>query len=176
MGRFVFIYLLTFIVVMCGCNRDDEIIISSMIIEDIQIHTSKIDQEFKERAGPFNGNPENYAVTIFIQSSLGGCRSYHKTRLFPNFDSDEIPLGLVTTTGVSGSTYWAPGETIRLEITESEPKSDGSFSCSDDFYYWYQAISIGFCIPGQYTLDVNKNIYTFTIDGSDGTVRIHETS
>ena len=176
MGRIVSICLLTFIVVMGGCDRD-EVIISSMYIEDIQIQASKIEQEFKESVGPFHGNSEYYAVTVFIQSSLGGCRSYHRTRLFSNSDVDKIPLGLVTEPpGVSGSTYWAPGDTIRLEITESEPKWDGSFHCTDDFYYWYQAISVGFCIPGEYIIDVNNNRYTFTIDGSDGTVRIHETS
>lgn len=176
MGRFVSICLITFIVVMCGCDRD-EIIISSMYIEDIHIQASKIEQEFREKAFPFHGNSEYYAITVFIKSSLGGCRSYHSTRLFPNSDVDNVMLGLVTEPpGISQSTIWTPGDTIRLEITEKEPKWDGSFYCPSDFYYWYQAISIGFCIPGQYTIDVNKNIYTFTIDGTDGTVRIHETS
>lgn len=112
-----------------------------------------------------------------MQSSLGGCRGYHQTRLFSNSNEDEILLGLVTLPPeVSTSKIWTPGDTIKLEITESEPEWDGSFDCSDDFYYWYQAISIGFCIPGQYTIDVNNNIYTFTILGPDGRVRIHETS
>lgn len=67
MGRFVYICLLTFIVVMCGCDRD-EYIISTMYIEDIQIHASKIEQEFKNRKGPFHGNPEYYTVTVLCKA------------------------------------------------------------------------------------------------------------
>ena len=164
MKPFAFFCIFTFVVFIFGCDRDNGVIISPMAINDFQIHVSEIDEEikevtmFNERLEQYGENfvdmpPKYYAVTILVRSALGGCRGYKQTRLFYNTHENEITTGSVIWHGNIPWT-WDPGSNIILEITESEPIPDGSFDCTDDFYYWHQAIFIGFCIPGEYTIDV----------------------
>lgn len=181
MKLYTSIYLLTLIVVMSGCGENDDVIISPMAIGDIQIHVSNIDEDIRGINPHYtpsgrdsdNMNPDFYAVHVLVSSNLGGCRRYHRTRLFSNSHDNEIKAGLVTWHG-SIPWIWKQDDTIILEITESEPVPDGSFDCTADFYYWYQAIFIGFCIPSEYTIVVNGNRYIFHINESDGTVRIQD--
>lgn len=166
---------------MSGCDRDEGVI-TPMWIRDIQIHVSDIDTEIKEitmynerlelYGSDFVGmNPKYYAVTILVYSGYGGCTSYHQTRLFQNSDENEVDIGLIT--GHNEPWIWQPHDTIILKITQSEPKPDGSFDCPAISYDFFQAIFIGFCIPGEYTLLLNSDKLTFTINASDGTVHIH---
>ena len=183
MKQFTFFCLFTFVVIIIGCDRDSGVMISPMGIDNFQIHVSEIDNEIKEvtkyneRLEKYDANfvdmsPKYYAVTVLVRSDLGGCRSYKQTRLFHNTRENEIMTGSIIWEGYSPWT-WTPGNIIILEITESEPIPDGSFDCPTDVYYWNQAIFIGFCIPGEYTIDVNKIRKTFTINELDGTVHIN---
>ena len=180
MKQFTFICILTFIVVMLGCDRDrDELIISYMPV-DFQIHISDIDKELKEitRFHEHSGgqhvdiNPKYYAVTILVRGLLGGCLGYHQTRIFYNSNNNEIEADLSTWRNTLHT--WMPGDTLRIEITESEPKPDGSFDCPTYVYDWYQAIFIGFFVPGEYTIVINDLSETFTIDASRETTPIHQ--
>ena len=187
MKQLTYICLLTIAVGISGCDRRDELIISNMVIHDFQIHVSDIDEEIKEitrfhdrveryGAAFVDTNVKYYAVSILVSSGLGGCLRYDRTRMFYNIDKNEIEIDLSNLLTWHGNTpnTWVPGGTLRIEITESEPKPDGSFDCTDDYYDWYQTIFIGFCVPGEYTIVVNNERKTFMINGSDGTVHIHD--
>ncbi len=183
MKPLTFFCLFTCVVIIFGCDRDRGVIISPLPIDNVQIHAAEIDKEIYEinmlndqleRSGEdLEGiAPKYYAVTVLVRSSLGGCRGYEQTRLFRNSNEIEIKDGLIYWEGNFPWT-WVSGDTIKLELTESEPIPDGSFDCTDDFYYWHQAIFVGFCKPDEYTIDVNDFRKTFTISESDGTVRIN---
>ncbi len=145
-----------------------------------QIHIADIDKELKEitRFYEHSGvqyddmNPKYYAVTILVNGVLGGCLGHHQTRIFYNNNENEIEADLSTWEGAPHT--WVPGDTLRIEITQSEPKPDGSFYCTADVYEWYQAIFIGFFVQGEYTVVINDQSKTFTIDTSSETTPNHK--
>ena len=180
MKQFTFVCLLTIVVGMSGCDRDESII-SNMPIYDFQIHVSDIDEEIKELTGyhervkkygvGFVDINKYYAVNILVSSNLGGCRRYDQTRIFHNETETDL-LNLSTWHQGHPPNVWRPGDTLRIEITESESTSDGA--CPTIVYDWYQTIFIGFCVPGEYTIVANGRRKAFTINGSDGTVHIRD--
>ncbi len=183
MKPLTFFCLFTCVVIIFGCDRDRGVVISPMPIENVQIHAAEIDKEIYKLNMLYEElelseedlvdiDPKYYVVTVLVRSSLGGCRGYEHTRLFRNSNEIEIKDGLISWRGDFPWT-WVSGDTIKIEVTESEPIPDGSFFCTDDLYDWQQAIFIGFCVPGEYTIVVNDYRKTFTISELDGTVRIN---
>ena len=152
MKKYTILILIAVFFLSYGCDRDD-IEISEMGIHDVQIHVSDINKELTEIRMLGEERDKYFAVTALVRSDLGGCRSYHDTQLFKNGNKIDYSTDFI---------FWNPGETIRIDIYESEP-TGYDFDCTDDFYYFYQAIFVGFCVHGEYTIVVNNYQKKFTI-------------
>lgn len=150
MKQLTFICLFTIVLSMSGCDRGEPTI-SNMPILDFQIYVSDIDEKIKKIMRLPERVETYYAVNILVSSTLGGCINYDQTRVFSN-NMEIDPSNL--STWHDSPVIWRPGDTLRIEVTETD-STDISGFCPEYVYYWYQTIFIGFCVPGEYTTTVN---------------------
>ena len=131
------IFLLFTIFIACGligCSRE---VTELMSVEIIEICITETVQ------------PDVFAISVLVMSALPDkcIEDYQKNYTKPHV-FDFYPL-------------YENGDTIQIEITQTV--SVGRVACDLASPYYHDVIFIGFCKPGEYTLDVNGNIKKFQV-------------
>ncbi len=121
-----------------GCTRE---IIELMPIKDVEIYTTAID---------LPDAPNVFAISVLVTGTLSDqCIEKHE------IDYDIMPDVFDRYPIYSG------GDTIFLEIEQTV--TVGWVSCDIASPYYIEMIFLGFCEPGQYTINVNGYTETFSV-------------
>lgn len=138
--------ILSISISLIGCDRDGDLIISPAEVENIEIYVSE--------TGRKQGEQQLFPVVAIVRLSFpDSCSSYHDT---------EYPMEYSTLRQDSAHSYIPirhDGDTIEFKITAS----DFQGTCFTAVYFYDEAIFIGLCFPGDYTLRVNDREQTFTV-------------
>lgn len=125
---------------LVGCEREEEFLMS---IENVEIYITPIYQ------------PDIFSVSVLVTGAfVDGCLTLHETqyKIEPHL-ADRHPIYL------DGDTNF-----IEIPLTKSVGNRLTGYSvCDLASPYYIDVIFLGFCKPGEYTLDVNGYIETFKV-------------
>ena len=143
--------LLTILITISLTGCGEGIRIFGMTIEDVDIIVEKTHKEVSDLTG--SRSMPLFSVNVWVYGVAGPttCYGHHKTDYLHRDDYAGQPL-------------YRDGDTINISISASGPA--GPAVCGDMVSMHEEAIFIGFCAPGDYTLHVNHFIKTFRM-GSD---------
>ena len=122
-----------------GCNRE---IVELMPIKDVEIIATAID---------LPDVPDVFAISLLVTGtlSLDNC-----------IENYEIDHGIMPHVFDRYPIY-SDGETISIEIKQTI--TVGSVACDIASPYYIDMIFLGYCKPGEYTIDVNGYTETFSV-------------
>ena len=133
----VIVFILLIAAHLIGCTRE---IIELMPIKDVEIHTSEID---------LPDAPDVFAISVLVTGTLSdNCIENYE------IDYDMMP-GVFARIPI-----YSDGDTISIEIKQTI--TVGSL-CDIASPYYIDIIFLGYCEPGEYTIDVNGYTQTFSI-------------
>ena len=141
------------IICYIGCGESDSYISIHAFIDnvDVEIYSpdTPIDNSVVERYSP-DILQNRKGVIAFIEIYGNECDNYG------------TPYLVFTERGY----IWADGDTIEIEVFMNayEYESNGDLVCPAISYRYREAIFVGFCSPGEYTLKVNDTEKKFTVD------------
>lgn len=119
---------------LIGCNRE---VTELMSVEIVEICITETVQ------------PDVFAISVLVMSVLPDkCIEDHQKNYTKPHVFDFYPL-------------YEDGDTIQIEIIQTV--SVGSVVCDLASPYYHDIIFVGFCKPGEYTLDVNGNLKKFQV-------------
>ena len=135
-----YVYMVLFFLLaigLIGCGFDEENI-EELEIEHIEIAARKI-------------KTTNYfAVNVVVIAVLpDGCHEHKKT-YYPKRDSG----------GINGHSLWRKGDVIEIKMTGYALRSA---HCTDAVEFYRESIFIGYCLPGDYVVNVNGNRKIFRV-------------
>ena len=132
------VFTILIIANLFGCTREK---IELMPITDVEICTTVID---------LPNTPDVFAVSAIVTSTLSGdC-----------IEDYEIEYGIMPRVFDRYPIY-TDGDTISIEMKKTI--TVGWVSCDLASPYYIDIIFLGFCKLGEYTIDVNGYIETFTV-------------
>lgn len=141
----IFFLFITILIAAClgGCGE-----ISDMHIEDVDIIVAETHKEASDLTG--HSSVPLFSVTVWILGVAGPttCYGHHETDYLQRDD-------------YAGHPIYRNGDTIHISISASGPA--GPAICGDAVTFHEEAIFIGFCVPGEYTLRVNDFTKTFFV-------------
>ncbi len=148
--KIVFLFVTTLVTIsFIGCGEDitidEDIAIFDMSIEHVDISVSETDKMV--------GSEPLFSVTVWVYGVAGPttCYGHHETDYLQRDDYAGQPL-------------YRNGDIIDISISAFGPT--GPAFCGDAVTFHDEAIFVGFCVPGEYTLHVNDFTQTFRV-GSD---------
>ena len=121
-----------------GCTRE---IIELMPIRDVEIYTTAID---------LPDAPDVFAISVLVTGTLSD-------QCIENYEIDYDVMPHV----FDRYPIYSGGDTIFLEIEQTV--TVGWVSCDIASPYYIEMIFLGFCEPGEYTIDVNGYTETFSV-------------
>ncbi len=148
-------YYALFLMIICyiGCGESDSYIRIRALIDidniDVEIYSpdTPIDNNILlERYSP-DILQNRKGVIAFIETYGNECDNYG------------IPYLPFTERGY----IWKDGDTIEIEVFVNEYEEEVG-DCPTVSYIYREAIFVGFCSPGEYTLRVNDTEKKFTVD------------
>lgn len=146
----IFFLFITILIAAClgGCGEISDMHISDMHIEYVDIIVAETHKEVSDLTG--SRSMPLFSVTVRVYGVAGPttCYGHHKTDYLHRDDYAGQPL-------------YRDGDTIHISISASGPA--GSAVCGDAVSMHKEAIFVGFCVPGDYTLHVNHFIKTFRV-------------
>lgn len=160
----LFISLTLFIATgLIGCGQDSDEVISDAGVESAEIYVSETAKEMTLVSGDGKRYIQKvFPVVAIVKLSFGdGCSSYHNTE-YP-LEGSTGSIGLPTN-GDSNIFGWQDRSIIVIKITQSNYV--GPDACTDAVHYYEEAIFIGLCLPGDYTLKINNIEKRFTVGTS----------
>ena len=123
---------------LIGCNRE---IIELMPIKDVEIYTAEID---------LPDAPDVFAISVLVTGTLSD-------NCIENYEIDhDIMPGVFARIPI-----YSDGDTISIEIKQTI--TVGSVACDIASPYYIDMIFLGYCEPGEYTIDVNGYTETFSV-------------
>lgn len=132
------IFLLFVVFIIWGFIGCDSEVVELMSIEIVDIYTTETVQ------------PGVFAISVLVMSVLPDkCIEGHQIEYTKPAVFDFYPL-------------YEDGATIQIVITQTV--SVGSVSCDLASPYYHEFIFVGFCKPGEYTLDVNGMTKKFSVE------------
>ena len=145
-------YYALFLMIICyiGCGESDSYISIHSSIDniDVEIYSpdTPIDNSVVERYSP-DILQNRKGVIAFIEISGDECDNYG------------TPYLLFT----ERRYIWADGDTIEIEVFMNAYEGEVG-DCPTVSYIYREAIFVGFCSPGEYTLKVNDTEKKFIVD------------
>jgi len=123
---------------LIGCTRE---VIELMPIRDVEILTTAID---------LPDAPDVFAISVLVTGTLTG-------ECIENYEIDHDIMPSV----FARIPIYSDGDTIFLEIKQTV--TVGPVSCDIASPYYIDIIFLGYCEPGEYTIDVNGYTETFSV-------------
>lgn len=123
---------------LLGCTQE---IVELMPIRDVEIYTKAID---------LPDAPNVFAISVLVTGTLSD-------KCIENY---EIDYGIMPHVFDRYPIY-SGGDTVFLEIEQTV--TVGWVSCDNASPYYIETIFLGFCEPGEYTIDVNGYTETFSV-------------
>ena len=129
---------------LMGCNRE---IIELMPIKDVEIITTAID---------LPEAPDVFAISVLVIGTLSADNCIENYQIEPRIMPhvfDRYPI-------------YINGDTIFIEIKQTTMGSSflgGNTHCDLASPYYIDMIFLGYCKPGEYTIDVNGYTETFSV-------------
>ena len=134
----VIVFIILLAANLIGCDRE---IIELMPIKDVEIHTAEID---------LSDAPDVFAISVLVTGTLSdNCIENYE------IDHDIVPSVFARIP------IYSDGDTISIEIKQTI--TVGWVSCDIASPYYIDIIFLGFCEPGEYTIDVNGYTETFRV-------------
>ena len=123
---------------LIGCTRE---ITELMPIKDVEIYTAAID---------LPDAPDVFAISVLVTGTLSD-------KCIENYEIDHDMMPHV----FDRYPIYSDGDTISIEIKQTI--TEGWVSCDIASPYYIDMIFLGFCEPGEYTIDVNGYTETFSV-------------
>ena len=136
----VIVFTLLIAANLMGCNRE---ITELMPIRDIEIYATSID---------LPDAPDVFAISVLITGTL-------EDKCIENVDIDYDMMPHV----FDRYPIYSDGDTIFIEVKQTITVS-GNVICDNASPYYIDIIFLGFCKPGEYTIDVNGYTETFSVE------------
>lgn len=125
---------------LIGCTRE---IIELMPIKDVEICTREIDT-------PDEYNPDVFAISVLVTGTL-------EDKCIENYEIDYDIMPHV----FDRYPIYSDGDTIFIEVKQTVTVGNGI--CDLASLYYIDIIFLGYCKPGEYTIDVNGYTETFRV-------------
>lgn len=129
------LFIILIAIGLISCEREN--IGRVAIDDDIQISAMKVVYR--------NFYAVNIVVTAVFSNGCGG----HKETVYPKRND------------IDGHPLWRDGDVIEIQMT-GYLSSPGDV-CTDAVEFYHESIFIGYCRPGEYTLNVNGYTKTFRV-------------
>lgn len=124
---------------LIGCNREK---IELMPIKDVEIITTAID---------LPQVPDVFAISVLVIGTLSADNC---------IENYQVELGIMPHV-FNRSPIYLEGDTIFIEIRQTI--MGGNVVCSIVSPYYIDMIFLGYCKPGEFTIDVNGYTETFSV-------------
>ena len=125
---------------LMGCHRE---ITELMSIRDVEIYATAIDLPYA---------PDVFAISVLVTGTLSS------DNCIENYEIDHGIMPRV----FDRSPIYSDGNTISIEIKGTV--MGGNVQCTPASPYYIDIIFLGYCEPGEYTIDVNGYTETFRVE------------
>lgn len=124
---------------LIGCNRE---IVELMPIRDVEIYATAIDLPYA---------PDVFAISVLVTGTL-------EDKCIENYEIEYDIMPHV----FDRYPIYSDGDTIFIEVKQTV--TVGNVICDLASPYYIDIIFLGYCEPGEYTIDVNGYTETFNVE------------